>query len=72
MIWDVVLCYDWLLKRLKELKTKFSSYREDYYIIIINTRWEKLNKYYKVLNKLPILYIAIRLYLYLKNTFNTL
>ena len=72
MIQDVILYYNQLLKCLKELKTKFSSYREDYYVIVINTRWEKLDKYYKTLDKLPILYIAVRLYPHLKNIFNTL
>jgi hypothetical protein len=62
-IWDVLLGFELLLGKLEEFKqlaTEFPDAKQ--FRIGVNMAWEKLNKYYRLLDETPIYYTALALH----------
>jgi hypothetical protein len=63
-VWDVLLGLELLLGKLEEFKqfaTKFPDVKQ--FRIMVNLAWEKLDKYYRLLDETPIYYTSLALYL---------
>jgi hypothetical protein len=62
-VWNVLLGFELLLGKLEEftqLTTKFPNAKQ--FRIGVNLAWEKLDKYYRLLNETPIYYTALALH----------
>jgi hypothetical protein len=62
-VWDVILAYKLLLSQLEELKQSAATLSDsEQFRIGINLAWEKLDKYYKLLNETLIYYAVLALH----------
>jgi hypothetical protein len=62
-IWDVILGFELLLGKLEEFKQLATEFPDaEQFRIGINLAWEKLDKYYKLLDETPIYYTALALH----------
>jgi hypothetical protein len=62
-MWNIILGFELLLSKLEEFKqlaTEFPDFEQ--FRVNINLAWEKLDKYYNLLNETPIYYTALALY----------
>jgi hypothetical protein len=62
-VWDIILGFELLLSQLEEFKqlaTDFPDAKQ--FRVGVNLAWEKLDKYYNLLNETLIYYTALALY----------
>jgi hypothetical protein len=63
-VWDVINGFKFLLSKLEKYKQMAKDFlNPEQFQISINMAWEKLEKYYTLLNRTPIYYTAIALHL---------
>ncbi|KAG7410120.1 putative AC9 transposase [Fusarium oxysporum f. sp. raphani] len=62
-IWDVIQGFEFLMAKLEEYKAFAADYPDpEHFRININLGWQKLNKYYTILDETPIYYVALALH----------
>lgn len=62
-IWDVIQGFEFLMAKLEEYKAVAADYpNPQHFRININLGWQKLNKYYTILDETPIYYVAFALH----------
>ncbi|RYC76707.1 hypothetical protein BFJ63_vAg20416, partial [Fusarium oxysporum f. sp. narcissi] len=62
-IWDVIQGFEFLKAKLEEYKAVAVDYSDaEHFRININLGWQKLNKYYTILDETPIYYVALALH----------
>lgn len=62
-IWDVIQGFEFLMAKLEEYKAVAADYPDpEHFRININLGWQKLNKYYTILDETPIYYVALALH----------
>jgi hypothetical protein len=62
-VWNVILGFEKLLGTLEEFKRLSTTFPDaEQFRIGVNLAWEKLDKYYNLLNETPICYIALALH----------
>jgi hypothetical protein len=62
-VWDVILGFEKLMGKLEDLKQYAAEFPDaEQFRIGINLAWEKLDKYYNLLDETPIYYTALALH----------
>jgi hypothetical protein len=62
-VWDVLLGFELLLGKLEEFKQLATEFPDaEQFRIGVNLAWEKLDKYYRLLDETPIYYTALALH----------